>query len=132
MPQLYKHNAQITALTAIVKRRELLRNEIGKRIVMALCLGTFSFPLVVLATWAHLPAGQEEVQAQLVMSLDILFVALTFALVFPAIKTGLYIAISALCCFGVTLIAPEYTHAVLLIVGCISAFGLLFDWIKEQ
>ena len=65
--------------TTFFRRDNLLRNSVGRRVVTALCCGTLCFPLVVLAVWAQLPSKDIAKQADLIMSIDMMVVFLTFA-----------------------------------------------------
>ena len=124
--------ALVTSLAVFLGRKQLLANAVGRRISISLWLGTLGFPLVVVSSFVHLPSQDEGMVANFIMSIHLLIVSLTFALVHPAIRTGAAISGGALSLFFATLLFPNWTHAALLGSGCIAAAGLIFDWVIEK
>ena len=82
-------------------------------------LGTLGFPLVVLSSFVHFPAQNEAVVANFIMSIHLIIVAMTFAMVHPAIRTGGMIGFGALVVFFGSLFQSGMdTHCVAFIRVC--------------
>jgi hypothetical protein len=124
--------ALVTSCSLLLGRKQLLGNAVSRRISISLWLGTLGFPLVVLSSFVHFPSHNEGVVANFIMSIHLVIVSLTFAMVHPAIRTGAVISGASLLFFFIALIDPVWTHSALLGSGCVAAAGLLFDWVLEK
>ena len=122
----------VTSCALLFGRKQLLANAVSRRISVSMWLGTLGFPLVVLSSFVHFPSQNEAVVANFIMSIHLVIVALTFAMVHPAIRTGAMISVGALALFFVGLVQPDWTHSALLISGCVAVAGLVLDWTMER
>ena len=116
----------VVVLATIIGRKTLLVNATGRRAVVSLGTGSFSFILVSLIGIKY------HLEGNIVMMLDQLIVALTFACLYPTIRTAGYIALVSLGALVISLIEPEYTHNALLILGLITVHLTLKDWSRED
>ena len=116
----------VVVLATIIGRKTLLVNATGRRAVVSLGAGSFSFILVSLIGIKY------HLEGNIVMMLDQLIVALTFACLYPTIRTAGYIASVSLGALLVSLIEPEYTHNALLILGLITVHLTFKDWSRED
>lgn len=122
----------VTSCALLFGRKQLLSNAVSSRISTSLWLGTLGFPLVVLSSFVHFPGQDEAIVANFIMSIHLIIVSLTFAMVHPAIRTGGMIGFGALLLFLGSLFRPEWTHTALLLSGCIAVAGLILDLSKER
>jgi len=116
----------VVLFATIVGRKTLLVNAAGRRAVIALGSGTLGFILTALL------GMRCNLDGNAVMMIDQIIVAITFACVYPVIQTAGYISLASLVSFLISLVFPEYTHNLLLVLGILTVHLTLRDWSRED